>query len=89
MYPGGSLRALRLKTTRSYLPLRTGRAYPLLRLAVRGSRPPTGSGILAANEQVVLAADVVVHALAREAAEREKALRLYATELKARYGITL
>jgi peptidoglycan/xylan/chitin deacetylase (PgdA/CDA1 family) len=41
VYPGGSLRALRLKTTRSYLPLRTGRAYPLLRLAVRGSRPPT------------------------------------------------
>ena len=41
VYPGAGTRALRLKTARCYLPLRTGRAYPWLRLAVRGSRPPT------------------------------------------------
>lgn len=41
VYPGTSPRALAFKTARWYLPLRTGRTYPWLRLAVRGSRPPT------------------------------------------------
>lgn len=41
VYPGTSPRTLRFKTARCYLPVRTGRAYPWLRLAVRGSRPPT------------------------------------------------
>lgn len=41
VYPGGGMRSFQLKTTRSYLPLRTGRVFPWLRLAVRGSRPPT------------------------------------------------
>ncbi len=41
VYPSGGVRALRVKTSRSYLPLRTGRVYPWLRLLVRGSRPPT------------------------------------------------
>ena len=41
VYPGGGPRALWLKTTRHYLPMRTSRIYPWLRLVVRGSRPPT------------------------------------------------
>ena len=41
IYPGNDTRSLRIKLSRTYLPLRTGRAYPLLRRLVRGAPPPT------------------------------------------------
>ena len=49
--------------------------------------PFNGEGIAYAMESGELAAEVAVQALARPAgAERERALRRYPTELKARYG---
>lgn len=41
VYPGNDASSLRWKTARSYLPLRTGRAYPALRRLLKGSPPPT------------------------------------------------
>lgn len=41
VYPGNDTRALGFKTGRWYLPARTGRTYPWIRLAIRGSRPPS------------------------------------------------
>lgn len=41
VYPGNDAASLRWKTSRSYLPLRTGRAYPALRRLVKGAPPPT------------------------------------------------
>lgn len=41
IYPGNDNRSVGLKTQRWYLPARTGRLYPWVRLAVRGSRPPS------------------------------------------------
>lgn len=40
VYPGNGVRSLRLKTDRRYLRFRASRAYPWVRMAVRGSRPP-------------------------------------------------
>ncbi len=49
--------------------------------------PFNGEGIPYAMESGELAADVIVHALARPAGpERERAMRRYPSELKARYG---
>jgi menaquinone-9 beta-reductase len=49
--------------------------------------PFNGEGIAYAMESGALAAEIVAQALARpEGAERERALRAYQTELKARYG---
>lgn len=41
VYPGNEARSLGLKTSRWYVPVRTGRLYPWVRLALRGSRPPS------------------------------------------------
>jgi peptidoglycan/xylan/chitin deacetylase (PgdA/CDA1 family) len=41
VYPGNSERSLRWKTTRPYLRLRTGPAYPTVRRVLKGSAPPT------------------------------------------------
>ena len=41
VYPGNDARSLRWKTSRAYLPLRTGRAYPTIRRLLKGSPPPT------------------------------------------------
>lgn len=41
VYPGNDAASLRWKTSRSYLPFRTGRAYPTLRRFLKGSPPPT------------------------------------------------
>jgi peptidoglycan/xylan/chitin deacetylase (PgdA/CDA1 family) len=40
IYPGNGVRSMRLKTDRRYLRFRAGRAYPWIRMALRGSRPP-------------------------------------------------
>ena len=41
IYPGNGTRSLVLKTNRRYLAFRSGRAYPWVRMALRGSRPPS------------------------------------------------
>lgn len=41
IYPGNTPRSLDLKTRRVYLTFRAGRLYPWVRLALRGSKPPT------------------------------------------------
>ena len=49
--------------------------------------PFNGEGIAYAMESAEMAADVIVHALARPAGpERERALHRYPTELRARFG---
>ena len=40
VYPDNGLTTLRVKTTRAYLGVRMSRAYPWVRLALKGRRPP-------------------------------------------------
>jgi len=41
VFPGNGVRSIALKSRREYLPVRTSRAYPWLRLVLKGARPPS------------------------------------------------